>query len=141
MLSSGAQNLNWLMQDFTQRVTGINEAIVVSSDGLLIAASSGLDRASADRFAAASSTLINLAGGLAAEFQAGLLSNVIIEMEKGMLFASGISEGSCLVAITDAPDRVDWGLIAYEMTTLVQRVGEVLTPEIRSELQNSLPSL
>ena len=31
----------------------------------------------------------------------------------------------------------DIGLIGYEMTLLVDRVGQLLTPELRSELQGS----
>ena len=50
-LSSEARNLNWLVQNFSERVPGVNEAVVVSSDGLPIATSSGLDRDAADRFA------------------------------------------------------------------------------------------
>ena len=49
-LSSEARNLNWLVQNFAERVPGVNEAVVVSSDGLPIATSSGLDRDAADRF-------------------------------------------------------------------------------------------
>lgn len=138
-LSKAAQNLNWFIQEFTDRVTGINEAIVVSSDGLLIAGSSGLDRESADRFAAVASSLISLGWGVADRFNAGMVNNVIVEMERGMLFVSGISEGSCLAVITDSAEKIDWGLIAYEMATLVEKAGEVLTPEIRAELQSALP--
>ena len=36
-LSTDARNLNWLVQNFVERVPGVNEAVVVSSDGLPIA--------------------------------------------------------------------------------------------------------
>ena len=45
-LSSDARNLNWLVSNFVERVPGVQEATVVSSDGLLIALSDGLDRSS-----------------------------------------------------------------------------------------------
>jgi uncharacterized protein len=140
-LSAEAKNLNWLIQSFAERVPGINEAVVVSSDGLPVATSAGLDRESADRFAAVASGLIGLAWGVAGRFGAGTVSNVIIEMEYGMLFVTGISDGSCLAAVTDAPDRCDPGLIGYEMAVLADKAGHVLTPEIRAELQSALPSL
>ncbi len=40
-LSAAARNLNWLVQSFADKVPGVSEAVVVSSDGLPIAASSG----------------------------------------------------------------------------------------------------
>ena len=33
----------------------------------------------------------------------------------------------------------DVGLVAYEMTVLVSRAGDVLTPALRAELQAALP--
>ena len=44
-----------------------------------------------------------------------------------------IKDGSCLVALA-APD-CEIGQVAYEMTVLVDQVGEMLTPELRAELQ------
>lgn len=140
-LSAEAKNLNWLVQSFAERVPGINEAVVVSSDGLPVATSAGLDRESADRFAAVASGLIGLAWGVAGRFGAGTVNNVIIEMEHGMLFVTGISDGSCLAAVTESPDQCDPGLIGYEMAVLVEKAGQVLTPEIRAELQSALPGL
>ena len=40
-LSSEARNLNWLVQNFVERVPGVNEAVVVSADGLPMAMSAG----------------------------------------------------------------------------------------------------
>ena len=95
-LSSEARNLNWLVQNFAERVPGVNEAVVVSSDGLPIATSSGLDRDAADRFAAVASGLIGLAYGAAGRFGGGAVNEVIIEMENAFIFVTGISDGSCL---------------------------------------------
>ena len=54
-------------------------------------------------------------------------------MEQGYLFLMSISDGSCL-AVLAAPNA-DIGLVAYEMTLLVERVGKQLTPELRAQLQ------
>ena len=43
-----------------------------------------------------------------------------------------MSEGSAL-AVTCAPE-CDIGLIGYEMSMLVARIGQVLTPALRAEL-------
>ena len=62
-LSAEARNLNWLVSNFVDGVPGVSEATVVSSDGLLIALSDGLDRSSGDRLAAVSAGLLSIAKG------------------------------------------------------------------------------
>jgi uncharacterized protein len=136
-LSAEAKNLNWLVSNFADMVPGVNEAVVVSADGLPIAASTGLDRDAADRFAAMSSGLIGLAFGAAGRFGGGAVSQVMIEMENAIIFVTGISDGSSLAVVASA--ECDIGLVAYEMAVLVEKAGNVLTPEIRAELQAALP--
>ena len=136
-LSSEARNLNWLIQSFSDKVPGVNEAVVVSYDGLPIATSAGLDRDAADRFAAVASGFIGLAYGAAGRFGGGQVTQIIIEMEHAFLFVTGISDGSCLAVVAGA--NADVGLVAYEMALLVDRAGTVLTPELRAELQGALP--
>ena len=64
-LSQEAQNLNWLINGFVTRVPGVTHAIVVSSDGLLIAMSERLPRDRADQLAAITSGLVSLTAGAA----------------------------------------------------------------------------
>ncbi len=136
-LSEEAKNVNWLVNNFVGHVPGVNEAVVVSSDGLPIAASTGLDRDSVDRFAAVASGLIGLSYGAAGRFGGGAVTEVIVEMEYAFLFVTGISDGSLLAVIADA--AADIGLVGYEMAVLVDKAGVVLTPELRAELQAALP--
>ena len=136
-LSSEAQNLNWLVHNFVQSVPGVHEAVVVSSDGLPMALSDGLDRDAADRFAAVASGLIGLAYGAAGRFGGGAVNEVIVEMENAFLFVTGISDGSCLAVVASAD--CDVGLVGYEMAVMVDKAGTVLTPELRAELQGALP--
>ena len=135
-LSSEAVNINFLVGNFADHVPGVRDAIVVSADGLLMAKSGGLSRDAADRFAAAASGLIGLAHGAAAPFGGGRVSEVIIEMEFGFIFVTGISDGSSLAVMADG--GCDAGLVGYEMARLVERCGAVLTPELRAELQGAL---
>jgi predicted regulator of Ras-like GTPase activity (Roadblock/LC7/MglB family) len=137
-MSTQASNVNWLVNSFVERVPGVTEAVVVSSDGLPIAASSGLDRDSVDRFSAVSSGLIGLAYGAAGRFGGGAVTEVIVEMEHAFLFVTGISDGSLLATMAQA--GADVGLVAYEMAVLVEKTGAVLTPELRAELQAALTS-
>ena len=136
-LSSEARNISWLVTNFVERVPGVQDAVVVSADGLPMAVSKGLDRDAADRFAAVASGLIGLAYGAAGRFGGGQVTQVIIEMEYSFLFVTGISDGSCLTVLSAS--NCDVGLVGYEMAVLVERCGAVLTPELRAELQGALP--
>lgn len=136
-MSTQASNVGWLVSNFVDRVPGVNEAVVVSSDGLPLAVSAGLDRESADRFAAVASGLIGLSYGAAGRFGGGAVTEVIVEMQHAFLFVTGISDGSLLAVVADS--GCDVGLVGYEMAVLVERTGSVLTPALRAELQATLP--
>jgi predicted regulator of Ras-like GTPase activity (Roadblock/LC7/MglB family) len=58
-------------------------------------------------------------------------------MNRGLLLVMAISDGSCLTVLAGSP--CDVGVVAYEMTMLVSRAGDVLTPSLRVELQAALP--
>jgi uncharacterized protein len=136
-LSKEAQSLNWLVSNFAKSVPGAAHAIVLSADGLLMAVSERLDRARADQLAAVASGLASLTQGAARLFTGGAVTQTVVEMERGFLLVMSVSDGSCL-AVLAAPN-CDIGLIGYEMALLVARTGEVLTPELRAELQAALP--
>lgn len=136
-MTTGADNLNWLLSSFTERVNGVRHAVVVSADGLLIAVSGGLDRATADKLAAVTSGLSSLTEGAARSFSAGHVRQVIVEMDHGFLFVASISDGACLSVVTTT--TADLGVVGYEMTALAQRAGAVLTPQLVADLQAALP--
>jgi uncharacterized protein len=134
--SANAQNISWLLGSFTERTPGVEQCIAVSSDGLLMATASTLDRASADKMAAIVTGLRSLADGASRILNTGGLSQVIIEMGTAYLFVASISGGASLGVVAGRDS--DLGLVGYEITMLVQRVGTQLTPELITELKNSL---
>lgn len=131
-----AENLNWLVARFVDSLPSVRQAVVVSSDGLALAVSDGVDRETGERLSAVSSGMIGLAYGSAGRFGAGAVNNVIVEMENGWLFVTGIRDGSlmCVVTMADA----DIGSIGYEMAVFAQRAGDVLNPEVREELKSAV---
>ena len=136
-MSQEAESLNWLISNFVERVPGVAHTIVVSSDGLLIASSKGLTRDRADQLAAVASGLASLTQGSARIFEGGAVTQTVVEMARGFLYVMAISDGSVMATLPATES--DMGLIGYEMTNLVERTGEVLTPALREELQNALP--
>jgi predicted regulator of Ras-like GTPase activity (Roadblock/LC7/MglB family) len=135
-MTDAATNLNWLLERLCVTVPAIKQAVVVSSDGLAMAKSQDVDRETAERLAAVSSGMIGLAYGSAGRFGAGAVSNIIVEMQQGWLFVTGIRHGSLLCCITSK--EIDLGAVAFEMSIFVQRVGDSLTPAIREELKARL---
>lgn len=136
-LSTDARNLNWLVSSFVSRVAAVTEAVVVSSDGLLIAMSDSLDRAVGDRLAAVAAGLMSIARGAGQPVHAGAVSQIIIEMEHALLIVMRISDGSALAVNATRP--CDVGLVAYEMAVLVEKAGTALTPQLIAELKTALP--
>ncbi|HEV7451620.1 MAG TPA: roadblock/LC7 domain-containing protein [Pseudonocardiaceae bacterium] len=122
----------WLVDSFVERVPGVAHAVVVSADGLLLVASSGLPRDRADQLSAVTSGLVSLAQGAARCFEAGGVVQTVVEMERGIVLTMAISDGSSLAVL--ASPSCDIGLIGYEMTLLVDRAGKLLTPELRAQL-------
>jgi uncharacterized protein len=132
-ISTAARNVNWLLSTFVDNTNGVQQAIAVSSDGLLMALSSNLDRSAADRLAAIVSGLRSLGDGASRVLGKGRLSQIIVEMGTAYLFVSSISDGSVLGVVADRTS--DLGLVGYEMIMLTERVGSVLTPDLIAELK------
>jgi uncharacterized protein len=137
-LSPEAQTFNWLLDSFTSGTAGVREAIAVSSDGLLMAASNIADRANAERLAAVVSGLTSLAGGAANWYALGGLNRVVIDMTGGYLLVTAISAGSVLGVIAERSASL--GTVAYEMTLFASRAGGALTPRLIAELKNAAQS-
>ncbi|MFC6015337.1 roadblock/LC7 domain-containing protein [Plantactinospora solaniradicis] len=137
-LSQEARTFNWLLDSFTSGTAGVQEAIAVSSDGLLMAMSSIKDRSNAERLAAVVSGMTSLASGAANWYTLGALNRVVVDMTDGYLLVSAISSGSVLGVVADRSANL--GTVAYEMTLFAGRAGGALTPRLIVELKNSVQS-
>jgi predicted regulator of Ras-like GTPase activity (Roadblock/LC7/MglB family) len=130
------QTFNWMLANFVRNTDGVRDAVAVSSDGLLIAMSDGVDRTSADRLAAIVSGLSSLSKSAARSYDFDGLKLIMIEMQRGFLLASAIADGSCIGVIADA--TCDVGLVGYEIAKLADRAGTLLTPALIGELRETL---
>lgn len=124
------QDLDWLVTDFVDRVRDVAHAVVVSADGLPLAFSARFPRDHADRLAAITSGLASLTQGAARAFEVGLVVQTAVEMEGGLFIVMSVSNDGSSLAVLAASD-CDLGLVAYEMSLLVERVGRELTPAER----------
>ncbi|GGS13317.1 dynein regulation protein LC7 [Streptomyces humidus] len=133
------QDLDRLLDDLTERVEPVRHALVLSNDGLVAGASSRLRREDAEHLAAVSSGLHSLAKGSGRHFGAGRVRQTVIEFDDAVLFVTAAGTGSCLCVLSGAD--ADMGRIAYEMTLLVDRVGEHLTVDARQPERAPLKDL
>ena len=124
-----AQDLNWLITAFADRVPSVAHALVVSSDGLPLAFSRGLPPDRVDQLSAVTSGLNSLVEGASRIFEGGPVNQTVVEMRHGLLIVMAVTGGSTLAVLAGAD--CDMGLVAYEMALLADRTWRALTPESR----------
>ena len=122
-------DLDWLVTDLVERVSGVAHAVIVSSDGLPVASSAEVPSDRADQLAAITSGLASLTAGASRVFAGGPVDQTVVEMRHGTFLVVALSEGASL-AVLAAPNS-DMGLVSYEMALLVDRVGDRLAPAAR----------
>ncbi|MBO2450173.1 roadblock/LC7 domain-containing protein [Actinomadura barringtoniae] len=127
-------DFNWLLANFVRSTDGVTETVAVSSDGLLMAMSDGLGRNGAERLAAIVSGVTSLARSASRQYGFAGLRLVMIEMGRGFLLMSAISDGSCLGVV--ATSDCDLGLVGHEIAVLCDRFGGLLTPQLVAELKS-----
>jgi uncharacterized protein len=135
-ISSEAQQFNWLLARFATETAGVGEAIAVSSDGLLVAMSSNLSRADADRLAAITSAINSLASGASRVYNLGETNKIIIDLDRGYLLVSTVSPGAALGVL--AGKEANLGNLAYDMAVFANRVASILTPTLIDELKTTV---
>jgi len=121
--------LSWLLDNFVSQVGEIQKALILSRDGLVVAASQGLSREDGEHLSALAAGVQSLARGTGRQFGAGEVRQTIIEMERAFLFVIAAGSGTCLAVLASADANV--GIIAYEMSMLVRRMGRYLAAEPR----------
>jgi uncharacterized protein len=123
------RNLDWIVSRFVDEVPSAAHAVLVSADGLLMAASSSIPGDRAEQVAAVSSGLASLAVGAARLFDGGPVLQTVVEMQRGFLLLMSVGDGSNLAVLTK--EAADIGQVGYEMALLVDRVGRMVTAEAR----------
>jgi len=121
--------LSWLLDNLVSQVEKVQQAIILSRDGLVVASSRGLTRDDGEHLSALSAGVQSLARGTGRHFDGGEVRQTIIEMERAFLFVVSAGKGTCLAVLTSGEPNV--GVIAYEMAMLVRRMGKYLAAEPR----------
>ena len=134
MSAGSAGELNWLLDGLVNQVAQVHQAVVLSSDGLLVGASNGLTRENAEHLSAVAASFQSLARSAGRQFGGGAVRQTIVEMDHAFLFVTAAGSGACLAVL--AGSDADVGMIAYEMAMLVKRVGQHMSTLPRSAVES-----
>ena len=137
MTTSAPGGLDWLLASLTETVEHIHQAVIFSSDGLVMGLSPGLAQEDAEHLAALAAGFQSMARGAGEHFGGGRVRQTIIEMESAFLFVSAAGHGTCLAVLSTGD--ADIGLVAYEMAVLVRRSNEHLGVAARPTGTQSYP--
>lgn len=130
------REFSWMLANFVEQTAGVQGAVAVSSDGLLMAMSSSLDRTAAEPVAAIISGLTSLGQGAAGALGYDGLERIVVAMRKGVMLVASVSDGSAIGVV--ARNGCDIGAVGYQMTLLVERAGTLLTPALVAELRQAI---
>ncbi|MER6593846.1 roadblock/LC7 domain-containing protein [Micromonospora purpureochromogenes] len=122
----------WLVRQFADDVPGVTHAVLVSLDGLQLAASGRVPRDLGDQLAALTSGLLSIADRSAALLDLGPSEYLTVRLPHGHLLFMRVGESAGLAVAATA--GCDLRVVAYRMTQFVGAVRHALTPQVRSEL-------
>src|SRR5918998_5848415 len=105
------RSLDWLVSRFVDEVPDAAHAVLVSADGLLMAASASIPGDRAEQVAAVSSGLASLAVGASRLFDGGAVLQTVVEMQHGYLMLMSVGDGSNLAVLTH--ESADIGQVGY----------------------------
>jgi predicted regulator of Ras-like GTPase activity (Roadblock/LC7/MglB family) len=123
--------LSWMLDNLVGRVEAVRQALILSRDGLVVAASAAMSRQDGEHLSALAAGVQSLARGAGRHFGGGAVRQTIIEMESSFLFITAAGEGTCLAVLSSADANV--GMVAYEMAMLVRRMGKYLAAPATAE--------
>jgi predicted regulator of Ras-like GTPase activity (Roadblock/LC7/MglB family) len=121
---TNASQLSWLLDNLAGRIEPVRQAVILSRDGLVVAASKDLSREDGEHLSALAAGVQSLARGAGRHFHGGEVRQTIIEMETAFLFIMAAGEGTCLAVLSSGSANV--ALVAYEMAMLIRRMGKYL---------------
>jgi predicted regulator of Ras-like GTPase activity (Roadblock/LC7/MglB family) len=121
--------LPWMLDDLVE-VPHVVSVVVLSTDGLIIQKSSLMAQDLAEILAAGASSMYSVAAGTGRRFKSGPVHQVLIEYGDRTLFIAAAGQNARLAVLCG--EDVDMGLVAYEVSRLVTRIGEYLGTAARA---------
>jgi len=137
-LSAPAQDLQWTINDLGAKIPQVTDSALGTADGLLVAASQGLDRGQADELAAVACGLVSIVTGSTARmFGDDRVDIAVARLQRHVLMVKPVGEGLVLAVIA-TPD-VDVSAAGIAIADLAEHIDQLITPDLADELQQALP--
>ena len=136
MTVRASTQLGQMLADMVTRAPGVEQVVMLSADGLLLAMSPGLSRDDGDRFAAVAAGLLGIAVGASGPLHGGPVEEVVVQMRDKLLLVMRINSEGVLAALGTA--GCDVAAIAYEMALFARTSAPLLDTTARLELQATL---
>lgn len=134
--TADTNHLSDVLDGFVNGTVAVEDALLVSADGVGLAVSDGLPSAVADQFGAIAAGLVSLTSGAARCFAEDRAQRAVIELDRSYLLVSSINDRAVLGVV--ARKDADVGLVAYEMSLVAERLAPELTAARVAGLQNTL---
>jgi predicted regulator of Ras-like GTPase activity (Roadblock/LC7/MglB family) len=129
--STVPESTGWLLDDFAANTPGVRQAILVSSDGLLMHHAGVVDTDPAERLSAVTSNLISAGHAAGREIDERRCQQMMLRYAGGHLLIMGVLDLASIVAVTDKGAKLD--VISQAMIRLVEGTGRVLAPKLRTD--------
>jgi len=107
------ENLAELLDDFVNRVPEVRQALALSPDGLLLAASREVDAELADQMSSVVAGLQALALAAGRQHGAESVQQIVVQMVEAYLFVTATRGGAIFVVLFSASAEI--GELAYEV--------------------------
>ena len=122
--------LGWLLDDLVARTGHVQQAVLLTADGLVGSASRGMVRRDIEHLSAVCAGFHSLAKEAGDRFAAGSVRQTMVMLDNAFLFITPAGDGSRLAVLSDI--ETDVGQLAHEMALLVRRVGRHMAVPTRS---------
>ncbi|WP_433622218.1 roadblock/LC7 domain-containing protein [Nocardia sp. CA-120079] len=132
-MTARAADLDWLLDELAQRLPGVRHAVLLSTDGLLMARCSTTEEADAEHFCAMASALHGLARSAGGRFAGGEVRQAVIDLDHAVMFVTAAGPNACIGLW--AEESANMGMVAYEMNQTVQRVGAYMSASPRPDVR------
>src|SRR5699024_6272914 len=106
-----ATTVHWLLRDLVERVAGARHALLLSSDGLRLSASEGVDGEEGERLAAIASGCASLARGARSQLGAREVRQTVVEMDSVFFCVLSAGRGTSLALVAES--SCDMGQAAF----------------------------
>jgi len=118
--------LNALVNEFDTRVSGVAHAVIVSSDGMLLAATESLPKDRAEQLAAMTAGVVAVTIGAARLLDGDEVKQAMVEMARGYFVVTTIPDGTFLAVLASPNSEIQ--VVGYELARLAKDVAAHVVP-------------